>query len=75
MAKAGAKSAVTPRRSSLESPKPTTPRPAYWAASRASVRASSGCRVRFAAIDDAHPEAGVGAASRDGVEHQVGERR
>ena len=50
MRKAGAKSAVEPRRSSLLSPKPMTPRPAYWAASRASVRASSGCLVRLAAM-------------------------
>ncbi len=50
MRKAGANSAGAPRRSSLLSPKPTTPRPAYCTASRASVRASSGCLVRFAAM-------------------------
>ena len=52
MAKAAANSSVVPRRSSLESPKPTTcpgPSPALRAASRASVRASSGCRIRLAA--------------------------
>ena len=48
--KAGAKSAAGPRRSSLESPKPITPCPAYCAASRASVRASIGCLVRLAAM-------------------------
>ena len=57
----------SPRRSSLDSPNPTTPRPAYCAASRASVRASSGCRVRLAAITTATaiPVArdGVAAAS------------
>lgn len=53
IAKAGPKSGVEPRRSSLESPKPTTPRSAYCPASRASVRASSGCRVRLAAITTA----------------------
>ena len=42
MANAGPKSSVVPRRSSLDSPKPTTPRPAYCAARRASVRASRG---------------------------------
>ena len=55
IAKAPAKSAVAPRRSSLESPNPTTPRPAYCTASRARVRASSGCRVRLAAITTAIP--------------------
>ena len=50
---APAKSAVEPRRSSLERPKPTTPRPAYWPASLARVRASSGCRVRLAAMTTA----------------------
>ena len=49
---------VRPRRSSLDSPKPTTPRPAYWTASRARVRASSGCRVRLAAMTTAMPSAG-----------------
>ena len=63
IAKAGAKSAVRPRRSSLDSPKPTTPRPAYCAASRASVRASSGCRVRLAAMTTAIPR----PVSRGGV--------
>ena len=53
--KAPANSAVRPRRSSLERPNPTTPRPAYCPASRASVRASSGCRVRLAAITTAMP--------------------
>ena len=48
MRKAGAKSSVSPRRSSLERPKPIT-RPALRAASRARARASSGCRVREAA--------------------------
>ena len=71
---AGAKSAVLPRRSSLDRPKPTTPRPAYCAASRARVRASSGCRVRFAAITTAIPT----PVAADGVPHrvqdQVGER-
>ena len=42
-------SRARPRRSSLDSPNPTTPRPAYCAASRARVRASSGCLVRLAA--------------------------
>ena len=64
IAKAGAKSAVVPRRSSLDSPKPTTPRPAYCAASRARVRASSGCRVRLAAITTAMPEPGGRARPR-----------
>lgn len=50
MAKARSKSRAIPRRSSLESPKPTTPRSAYRTASRASVRASSGCFIRLAAI-------------------------
>ncbi len=63
-----------PRRSSLESPKPTTPRPAYCAASRARVRASSGCRVRLAAITTAIPMPTSREASRDRVEDQVGER-
>ena len=48
--KAGAKSAAGPRRSSLESPNPTTPCPANCAASRASVLASIGCLVRLAAM-------------------------
>ena len=73
IAKAGAKSAVLPRRSSLDSPKPTTPRPAYCAASRARVRASSGCRVRLAAITTAMPETGVARGLADRVEDQVGE--
>jgi hypothetical protein len=50
MRKAGAKSPARPRRSSLLSPNPVTPRPAYRTASRARVRASSGCRVRLAAM-------------------------
>ena len=53
---AGANSSVSPRRSSLLSPKPTTspgPSPAYRAARRASVRASSGCRSRLAATTTA----------------------
>ena len=62
-----------PRRSSLESPKPTTPRPAYCAASRARVRASSGCRVRLAAITTAIPRPVARRGVADGVEHQVGE--
>ena len=74
IAKAGANSAVVPRRSSLESPKPTTPRPAYCAASRARVRASSGCRVRLAAITTAMPRPVSRDGLGDGVEHQVGER-
>ena len=52
MAKACPKSSVTPRRSSFDSPNPTTepgPEPACRAASRASVFASSGCRIRLAA--------------------------
>ena len=52
MAKACANSSVTPRRSSFDSPNPTTspgPEPACRAASRASVFASSGCRIRLAA--------------------------
>ena len=69
-----AKSAVLPRRSSLERPKPTTPRPAYCAASRASVRASSGCRVRLAAITTAMPSPVRSRGVPDAVEHQVGER-
>ena len=39
----------------MESPKPTTPWSAYRTASRASVRASSGCFIRFAAITTAMP--------------------
>ena len=50
MRNAAANSAAPPRRSSLLSPNPITPRPAYCAASRASVRASSGCLVRLAAM-------------------------
>ncbi len=46
----GAKSAVVPRRSSLERPNAITPRSAYCPARRASVRASRGWRVRLAAI-------------------------
>src|SRR4051794_11415069 len=64
IANAGANSVVTPRRSSLDSPKPTTPRPAYWAASRAKLRASSGCRVRLAATTSAIPSPVVAEASR-----------
>ncbi len=60
----GAKSEVVPRRSSLESPKPTTPRPAYWAASRARARASNGCRVRLAAITTAISSPVAADASR-----------
>ena len=52
---AGAKSAVVPRRSSLDRPKPVTPRPAYTLASLAAVRASSGCRTRFEAMITAIP--------------------
>ena len=63
-----------PRRSSLESPKPTTPRPAYCAASRARVRASSGCRVRLAAMTTAMPRPVRSLGVAYGVEHQVGER-
>ncbi len=44
-----------PRRSSLESPKPTIPRSAYRTARRASVRASSGCFIRFAATSTRIP--------------------
>ena len=73
IANAGAKSAVVPRRSSLDSPKPTTPRPAYCAASRASVRASSGCRVRLAAITTAMPRPVGARRLAHGVEDQVGE--
>ncbi len=61
---AGANSAVLPRRSSLERPKPTTPRPAYCDASRARVRASSGCRVRLAAMITAIPSPVRSLASR-----------
>ena len=61
---AGANSAVLPRRSSLERPKPTTPWPAYCAASRARVRASSGCRVRLAAMITAIPRPVRSLASR-----------
>ena len=43
---------------------PTTPRPAYCAASRASVRASSGWRVRLAAITTATSTPGRSVASR-----------
>ena len=43
-------------------------------ASRARVRASSGCRVRLAAITTAMPEAGVARGLADRVEDQVGER-
>ena len=50
MRKAGANSAAGPRRSSLESPNPTTPCPANCAASRAIIRASIGCLVRLAAM-------------------------
>jgi hypothetical protein len=52
MAKAWANSSVTPRRSSFESPKPTTdpgPEPACRPASRANVFASRGWRIRLAA--------------------------
>jgi hypothetical protein len=52
---ARSKSSAGPRRSSLDSPNPTTPSAAYCAASRASVRASSGCLVRFAAMMIAIP--------------------
>jgi hypothetical protein len=55
IANAAAKSLVRPRRSSLDRPNPTTPRSTYCAASRASVRASSGCRVRLAAMTTAMP--------------------
>ncbi len=72
---APAKSAVEPRRSSLDRPKPTTPRPAYWPASLARVRASSGCRVRLAAMTTAIPSPVCSDADRDRVEDQVGERR
>src|SRR6478672_5453005 len=54
--KAAANSAVSPRRSSLLSPNPTTepaPSPAYCTASRASVRASRGWRMRLAATTTA----------------------
>ena len=60
-----------PRRSSLDSPKPTTPRPAYCAASRASVRASSGCRVRFAAMTTPTPTPVARVAVAGGVEDQL----
>ncbi len=62
--KAGSNSSVRPRRSSLDRPKPTTPRPACIAASRARVRASSGCRVRLAAMTTATPVPVASVASR-----------
>ncbi len=61
---------VAPRRSSLLSPNPITPRPAYCAASRASVRASSGCLVRLAAMMTPMPTPGRGAGLRRRVEHE-----
>ena len=67
--------AVLPRRSSLESLKPTTPRPAYCPASRAGVRASRGAGARVRGDDDRHAEAGARRGVPDRVEHQVGERR
>ncbi len=64
---ARSKSSAGPRRSSLDRPKPTTPRPANCAASRARVRASRGCLVRLAAMMIAIPTpvawAAVAAAS------------
>ena len=73
MSNALANASASPRRSSFDRPKPTTPRPAYWAASRASVRASSGCRVRLAAISDRDGDPGtVGGLARS-VQHQIGE--
>ncbi len=64
MPNAAAKSPVSPRRSSLDNPNPTTPRPAYCTARRASVRASSGWRVRLAAITTPMPIPARCSASR-----------
>ena len=65
---AAANSCAAPRRSSLDRPNPVTPRPAYWAASRARVLASSGCLVRLAATITPMPTpvaaAAAAAASR-----------
>ncbi len=74
--KAGANSAAAPRRSSLDRPKPMTPRPAWADASRASVRASSGCRVRFAAMTTPSPTpvAAVAAAAASSTSSTVGVR-
>ena len=51
------------------------PRPAYCTASRASVRASRGCRVRFAAMITPMPTPDASAAVARRVHHQLGERR
>ena len=63
-----------PRRSSLERPKPTTPRPAYCAGEpgeRAGVQRVPGPVGRD---DDGHAEPGRGRRLADRVEDQVGER-
>jgi hypothetical protein len=64
MRKARSKSSAGPRRSSLDRPRPTTPRPANCAASRAIVRASRGCLVRLAARMIAIPVPVAADASR-----------
>jgi hypothetical protein len=56
MRKAGTKSETTPSRSSLDSPKPTTPWPAYRAATRAS---SAACAPERAQLDDTITPAGA----------------
>ena len=74
--KAGAKSRVLPRRSSLDSPKPTTPRPAYCAG-----QPGQGPRVHrvpgaVGGDHHGHPDARRRATVwPDRVEHQVGELR
>ena len=70
----GPKSAMRPRRSSLDSPKPTTSpasSPAYRAARRASVRASSGWRIRLAATTTADPDAPLRRHLAGLVEHDL----
>ena len=74
MRKARANSRVSPRRSSLDSPKPTTPSSTYCDASRARVRASSGWRVRLAATTMPIPTPVVGGGVAGGVQHQLGHR-
>ena len=63
-----------PRRSSLDSPKPTTPWSTYCTASRARIRASIGCRVRLAAMITAMPRPVRCRGVAHAVEDQVGER-